>query len=283
MASHRAVTAGATTSTTAIKALGPVITGCSRDYDHVVSKAIFGQMYHRVHHQLRRWAAWRHPHKGYRWRIHRYWQRKDGVIVFGKTQALPRHPETSMTRHVKVTGTRSTYDGDWAYWSLRLRRYAGLAPREQKLLRVQSGKCGECGLYVTASDWIEVHHKDRDRMNYRFANLMLLHRHWHDTMHRTYDTGHQVEKLHDRKRSRAVLQRQGRSNPPPDRNRLRPEGHHRPEVLPSVVPAQCHELRRPCSNTPCLWLAHCAPSPSPPRPHHRRPLPCCGRLEAAAM
>jgi hypothetical protein len=43
-------------------------------------------MYHRVHHQLRRWAAWRHHHKGYRWRMHRYWQRKDGVVVFGKTQ-----------------------------------------------------------------------------------------------------------------------------------------------------------------------------------------------------
>jgi hypothetical protein len=37
---------------------------------------------------------------------------------------------------------------------------------------------------------------------------MLLHRHCHDTVHRAHDTGHQVEKLHDRKRSRAVLQRQ---------------------------------------------------------------------------
>jgi hypothetical protein len=27
-------------------------------------------------------------------------------------------------------------------------------------------------------------------------------------VHRAHDTGHQVEKLHDRKRSRAVLQRQ---------------------------------------------------------------------------
>jgi hypothetical protein len=37
---------------------------------------------------------------------------------------------------------------------------------------------------------------------------MLLHRHCHDTVHRAHDMGHQVEKLHDRKRSRAVLQRQ---------------------------------------------------------------------------
>jgi RNA-directed DNA polymerase len=95
-----------------IKALGPVITGWSRYYAHVAAKAVFVKMYHRVHHQLRRWAYWRHHHKGYRWRMHRYWQRKDGRIVFGKTQTLPRHPETPMTRHAKVAGTRSPDDGN---------------------------------------------------------------------------------------------------------------------------------------------------------------------------
>lgn len=194
---------------TLTKALGPVITGWSRYYAHVVSKAVFGKRYYRVHHQLRRWALWRHPHKGYRWRMYRYWLRKDGVIGFGKTQTLPKHPDMPITRHVKVAGTRSPYDGDWAYWGLRLRRYAGLSPREQQLLRAQSGQCGWCGLYFTISDRIEVHHEDRDRTNDRFTNLKLLHRHCHDTVHSTHDKGHQAEKLHDRKRSRAVLQRQG--------------------------------------------------------------------------
>jgi hypothetical protein len=98
-----------------IKALGPVIAGWSRYYAHVAAKAVFVKMYHRVHHQLRRWAYWRQHNKCYRWRMHRYWQRKDGGIVFGKTRMLPRHPETPMTRHAKVAGTRSPYDGDWAY------------------------------------------------------------------------------------------------------------------------------------------------------------------------
>src|SRR5262249_7378007 len=94
---------------TLIQALRPVITGWSRYYAHVVSKAVFTMMYHRVHHQLRRWALWRHPHKGYRWRMHRYWQRKDGGIVFGKPQTLPQHPATPITRPVKVAGTRRPY------------------------------------------------------------------------------------------------------------------------------------------------------------------------------
>jgi RNA-directed DNA polymerase len=55
-------------------------------------------------------------------RTYSYWQRKDGGIVFGKPRTLPRHPETPITRHAKVAGTRSPYDGDWAYWGLRLRR-----------------------------------------------------------------------------------------------------------------------------------------------------------------
>jgi RNA-directed DNA polymerase len=117
-----------------INTLGPVITGWSRYYAHVVSKAIFTKMYTRVHHQLRRWAAWRHPRKGYHWRMQRYWQRHEGVWVFGKTRILPRHPQTPIQRHVKVAGTRSPFDGDWAYWGRRLRTYAGLATRIEKLL-----------------------------------------------------------------------------------------------------------------------------------------------------
>jgi RNA-directed DNA polymerase len=192
-----------------LKALGPVMTGWSRDYAHVAAKAVLVKMYHRVHPQRRRWAYWRHHHKGYRGRMHRYWQRQDGRMVFGKSRTLPRPPETPMTRHAKVAGTRSPYDGDWAYWGLRLRRYTGLSPQEQKRLRVQRGTCGWCGLYFTANDRREVHHRDRDRTNYWFTNLLLLHRHGHDTVHRTQDQGPQVEKRHDRKRSRAVLPRQG--------------------------------------------------------------------------
>ena len=56
--------------------------------------------------------------------------------------------------------------------------------------------------------------------------LDCFHRHCHDTVHSAQDKGHQAEKLHDRKRSRAVLQRQGRGNLPPDRNRLLLEPQH---------------------------------------------------------
>ena len=191
-----------------ITALGPVITGWSRYYAHVAAKATFTQMYHRVHHQLRRWARWRHPHKGYRWRMARYWRRHHGTLVFGQTRSLPRHPETPITRHAKVAGQRSPFDGDWTYWGKRLRHYAGLSPRKGKLLTAQAGRCHQCRLYFTSEDQTEIHHRDGNRSNNRWPNLTLLHRHCHDAVHGTHDKSHRIEKLHDRKRSRAVLQRQ---------------------------------------------------------------------------
>jgi RNA-directed DNA polymerase len=105
-----------------IQALGPVLTGWARSSAPVAAKAVLVKMSHRGHQQLRRWAYWRHPHQGDRWRMPRYWQRQDGRMVFGKPRTLPRHPETPMTRHAKVAGTRSPDDGNWAYGGLRLRR-----------------------------------------------------------------------------------------------------------------------------------------------------------------
>ena len=191
-----------------INTLGPIIVGWSRYYVHVVSKAIFTKMYTRVHHQLRRWTAWRHKGKGYHWRMQRYWRRHEGVWVFGKTRILPRHPQTRIQRHVKVAGARSPYDGDWAYWGRRLRTYAGLATRIEKLLKQQDGRCVYCGLYFTGEDRPEIHHVDGDRTNSRLTNLHLLHLPCHDALHGTHDQGHRLEELYDAKGSRTVLQRQ---------------------------------------------------------------------------
>ena len=192
-----------------INTLGPIIIGWSRYYSHVVSKAFFTKMYTRVHHQLRRWTAWRHPHKGYNWRMKRYWRRHEGTWGFGKTRVLPRHPQMPIQRHVKVAGTRSPYDGDWAYWGRRLRTYAGLATRIEKLLKKQDGRCMYCGLYFTGEDRPEIHHVDGDRTNSRLPNLLLLHLPCHDALHGTHDQGRRLDKPYDAKGSGTVLQRQG--------------------------------------------------------------------------
>ena len=172
-----------------IQVLEPIIRGWCNYYRHVVSKAVFGKMYHRVHHQLYKWAKWRHSNKGPRWRRHRYWSRVAGRMVFGRECHLNPHTQTKIVRHAKVIGRKSPYDGDWAYWGKRLSRYADLSPMKRKLLERQDGKCRACGLCFSMVDVVELHHKDKNRDNFALSNLALLHGHCHDTVHGTRARG----------------------------------------------------------------------------------------------
>lgn len=175
-----------------IGALRPTIKGWSRYYRHVVSKDVFDQVDMRLHHQLYRWAKRRHPQKHYRWLRRRYWRRVGGRVSFGKDTILPQCADPKIERHVKVAGRRSPYDGDWTYWGVRLRRYAGLSPLRSKLLSEQDGKCVACSLRFRQSDRIEMHHRDGNRSNNSPANLALLHLHCHDEVHGTPDKGCQT-------------------------------------------------------------------------------------------
>ena len=169
--------------------LKPVITGWSRYYSHVVSSRVFDRMDYRLHHQLYRWAKRRHPAKSYGWCKARYWRKSEGRMVFGKHHVLPKHVDTAIRRHAKVSGRRSPYDGDWVYWGKRLRRYAGISPLKVKLLGMQQGRCAGCGLYFMASERLEIHHRDGNRSNNRLMNLALLHVPCHDRTHGTHDKG----------------------------------------------------------------------------------------------
>jgi RNA-directed DNA polymerase len=71
---------------------------------------------------------------------------------------LYRHGQTAIRLHVKVHGTRSPYDGDWVYWSTRLGHQPDVSPRVARLLKRQSGKCPECGLFFVEGDRMEVDH-----------------------------------------------------------------------------------------------------------------------------
>lgn len=170
-----------------VEALRPVIKGWSRYYRHVVSKDVFDRLDMRLHHQLYRWAKRRHPQKHYRWLRRRYWRRVEGRVSFGKDTILPQCSGTRIERHVKVAGRRSPYDGDWTYWGVRLRRYAGLSSLRSKLLSRQEGRCAACILRFRTSDRIEMHHRDGNRSNNSPANLALLHLHCHDQVHGTPD------------------------------------------------------------------------------------------------
>jgi RNA-directed DNA polymerase len=167
-----------------VKMLNPKIRGWAQYYKACVAKGTFTWMDKQLFHKLYRWACFRHPRKVGGWSYKRYWKCKGKRLNFGDGTAwLVKYADTPIKRHVKVRGDKSPYDGDWLYWVQRLGRDPTKPTQVVNLLKRQKSQCGLCGLYFGTEDVIEVHHWDRDRLNNRYVNLVLLHGHCHDEIH----------------------------------------------------------------------------------------------------
>ena len=169
-----------------IEQLNPVIVGWSKNYSAVVSKAVFQHLDHLLYLRLARWARSRHPHKGRRWIAHKYWRLEEGMgWRFGIPDGvrLTRHSATPIVRHHKVKGRASPFNGDWRYWASRRGTYPGISPRVATLLRTQHGRCGHCALVFLPEAFLEVHHRNQQRGDNSYRNLVAVHRHCHDQIH----------------------------------------------------------------------------------------------------
>lgn len=170
-----------------IEELNPLIKGWSRYYVPGVSSSIFRRMDHKLHIKLWRWAKRRHSRKSAGWIKAKYFRKygnDNWRFMTHEQKFLIRYSEHHVKRHIKVNGTQSPYDGDWIYWTTRLGRSPGIKPKVAKLMKKQQGKCGLCRLFLSDEDVIEVHHQDQQRSNNRYENLLLLHGHCHDRIHR---------------------------------------------------------------------------------------------------
>jgi len=166
--------------------LNPIIAGWTNYYSAVVSTKTFHLLDHRLYEKLRRWAFFRHPRKGRRWALQRYWDTTPGKswdFRDTKGPTLNRHTRVSIVRHVKVQGKASLYDGNWSYWAARRGKYPGVSQRLAALLKKQTGRCEACGLFFKPEDLIELHHVDGNRSDNRYSNLAAVHRHCHDQIH----------------------------------------------------------------------------------------------------
>ncbi len=169
-----------------IRQLNPIIAGWSNYYRAVVSNKVFHTLDQKLYHRLARWARYRHPKKGRRWIVHRYWRTDKGRHwVFGTPNgpALKTHDSVAIVRHAKVRGEASPYDGNWSYWAARRGQHPGIPHKMARLLKRQHGRCQACGLVFTPQALIEIHHLDGDHCNNRYDNLAAIHRHCHDQIH----------------------------------------------------------------------------------------------------
>jgi RNA-directed DNA polymerase len=169
-----------------IAALSPRIRGWTHYYRACSAKRIFNQMDHQLHWKLSKWAKWQNPRKSCAWRNQRYWLRNYNRLDFSDGKAaLTKYADTPIKRHVKVQGHKSPYDGDWAYWIERLGRDPSKPNRVIALLKRQQCRCMLCGLRFMTEDHFEIHHRNGNHDDNTPANLVLLHGHCHDDVHRT--------------------------------------------------------------------------------------------------
>jgi RNA-directed DNA polymerase len=167
-----------------IAELNPKIRGWTLYYQTCVAKRVFDKLDSLVHYKLSRWAYYRHKRKTGGWRYARYWKRNGTRDEFTDgTSTLTRYADMPITRHIKVRGEASPFDGEWVYWGARLGRDPTKPKRVIRLLKQQHRRCPHCGLRFTAEDVLEVHHQDGNHANNDLTNLVLLHAHCHDVAH----------------------------------------------------------------------------------------------------
>ncbi|GHO79123.1 group II intron reverse transcriptase/maturase [Ktedonobacter sp. SOSP1-85] len=207
-----------------ILTLNPIIRGWANYHRTVVAAKTFSFCDHLVYQQLRRWAYRRHPTKSRQWIIRKYWNMEPGASwVFRDQQehVLTKHNARPIQRHTKVRGTASPYDGDFLYWSTRLKRHPMLSGTMGKLLQKQQGKCRWCGLLFKDEDQIEIDHitPKSEGGGEELSNKFALHRHCHDQRHArraatsVHDKDHMIEEPDDANVSRPVLEPSMRSDP----------------------------------------------------------------------
>ena len=180
-----------------INRLNPQIRGWSRYYRHVGAIEAFTACDQALHAQLRRWSRRRHPNKSAQWIVRRYWRTKQHRRwCFRTAEGLPlaAHTDTKHERYVQVRTAASPYDGNFVYWSTRLRARWTQTSQLARLLRRQRGKCAACGLVFRDEDRLEKHHLVRpDEGGTQLdGNLQVLHVHCHDqlTVHQRAEAGY---------------------------------------------------------------------------------------------
>ncbi|MGL5939457.1 MAG: group II intron reverse transcriptase/maturase [Waterburya sp.] len=167
-----------------ISKLNPIIRGWCNYYKTVCSKETFSKVGHLTFKRLWRWAVRRHPNKNKTWIVNKYWETIGGDNwVFGEKEGvtLIKHQSTAITRHTKVKGEVSPYDGNTLYWAKRKGSHPELKDSIARLLKKQKGQCNWCKLTFQDGDLIENDHIIPRAIGGNIKdNLQLLHKHCHD-------------------------------------------------------------------------------------------------------
>lgn len=154
--------------------LNRMLRGWAMYHRHVVSKRIFSQVDYAIFKSLWQWALRRHPRKGKRWVMRKYFARRGSRAwcFFGEKKHdndareivwLYHATSLPIRRHVKIKREANPYHPAWEmYFEARESRHMAqtLAGRGTLLYlwRKQGGKCIRCGEPITRETGWHSHH-----------------------------------------------------------------------------------------------------------------------------
>jgi RNA-directed DNA polymerase len=182
-----------TTQETLIRLLNPKITGWTNYHRHVVASKAFAAADHQIWKALWRWARRRHPQKGKRWIVDRYFhqegnrhwvfgcdvQEDDGSTIHLR---LKKATDVKIQRHIKILGAANPFDASFEeYFEKRdAMKMASRLSSRRMLLAIwqrQAGRCLVCGERITTETGWDLHHIVRkvDGGSNNTENLCLLH------------------------------------------------------------------------------------------------------------
>jgi len=184
-----------------IRRLNPLIRGWAQYHRHVVSKAVFSYIDHRIFNIVWQWASRRHPNKSAHWIRRTYFHFHKGnnwtfsAKATGPQGKQPRvylftASQVPIRRHVKTRAQANPYDPSWeTYFEQRLnaKMIGTLRGRKQllNLWKSQQGICPVCSQKITSQTGWHSHHivwrskGGSDRAN----NRILLHPNCHQQVH----------------------------------------------------------------------------------------------------
>lgn len=179
----------------------PIIIGWANYYKFCECKDTFSKITHLIFQKIRSWVFRRDTRHGRLFIKQKYFpsgrvynfggdKHEDNWILTGKDNSkitgerevfLPHMVWVKSVKFVKVIGTKSPFDGDFVYWTLRLKSSGFLSKRVSTLLCRQNAICPACKIRFTSFDTLEVDHVIplvKGGKN-EYSNLQLLHREFH--------------------------------------------------------------------------------------------------------
>lgn len=184
-----------------INYLNPILRGWANYYRHAVSARVFSSLDHYIWKAVFNWCRRRHPGKGKRWVVDKYFKTLRGQKwYFASTLKNRRGRNTiyslmklatiPIERHVKVKGTASPDDPALKeYWHNRQTRqgkiYWNKGSKHYQVAEAQNWRCTVCGEHLLNGEQLQTHHiiKVTDGGSDRADNLLHLHKICHQHLH----------------------------------------------------------------------------------------------------